>query len=437
MPSVRAFFRDRGAAVAIIFALSLVPVAGVAGIAVDYATARSAQRYLQGAVDAAALAAAASLGGPPGQLKKVAEDAFSTNMSAFPYGGEIGKPRVEVLSDRIEVSASVDVPTSLSGILGISQMNVVADAVASTASGQPLEIAFVIDITQSMGWNGSYDTARAEIESLLTELQSRMASGENVVATVVPFSDRVNVGPSRGASWISGGAPSDWQGCVEPRVEAETGFPYMESDASPATLGFAATKNDFGIYREHNVPGAFGLPIACQHEIIGPTTSAADIHTEMDTVIRAGTGRMDQGIAWAWRVLSPKWRGQWGRSGYPANYGDARKIMVFLGDGMSAAYHYEMGGSNGNPPPGEDFIGNTPSFLALEHIKEMCGRMKADGIEIFVLYLNGIPRSEPYLKACASDPDTMFSVSNTGALKQSFKDLGDALVAQGSVRLIR
>ncbi|MCP1337622.1 pilus assembly protein TadG-related protein [Futiania mangrovi] len=436
MPNVGAFLQDRGAAVAVIFALSLVPVAGVAGIALDYATARSAQRHLQAAVDAAALAGAARLGAPAGQVKKTAEDSFSTNMSAFPYAGEIKTPKVEVRSDRVEVSAAVDVPTSLSGILGISQMNVAADAIASTVSGQPLEIVFVVDVTQSMGWNGSFDTARTEIGNMLDGLQARMAGGDDIVMSFIPMSDRINVGTARGAAWLSAPAPGNWQGCVEPRVEAETGYPFMESARAPSELGFVPTPGQFSILRAAGIPQEMHTR-GCKTAIIGPTTSINDLRTAMNSIQKDGTGRIDQGIVWAWRMLSPAWRGEWGRSGYPANTGERRKIAVLIGDGHSHGYYYEMGGTNGNPPAGEPYLGNVPTFLALEHMQELCSRMKADGIEIFVLYLNGTERARPYMQACASDPNAMYSVSDTSGLEQAFQDIGSSLVAQGGPRLVR
>ena len=55
MLMISQFWKSRGGSVIPIFAISLIPVVGVVGVAVDFSRAASARSELQGALDASAL----------------------------------------------------------------------------------------------------------------------------------------------------------------------------------------------------------------------------------------------------------------------------------------------------------------------------------------------------------------------------------------------
>lgn len=441
MKTVKRFLSDRSAAVALLFGLSILPVMGLAGVAVDYATARDVQRYLQATVDSAALAGAAAIKEPKGQIRKIVAAAFDTNIAGVPFELTPENPRIEPTDSQVEVEATIEVPTTLSKLLGIDAMTVQARAVAGNASVDPLEIVFVLDITESMGFNGSYEKARTEMEKMLDALQKLAARGDDILMSLVPYSDRVNVGAARATNWISGAPPADFQGCLNPRRESAVGFPHMESDASPMDEPFIATQpKNFGIFR--TLRGWHWATAGClDTPIVGPTTDPKDIRTAMQQAKKGGTGRFDQGIAWAWRMLSPNWTGEWGRPGYPSAYGDKRKVVALLLDGKSEAYYWEMGGMGHPwwgplPPWGETYVNNSPTAYAMKHVEEMCKRMKDAGIEIHVFYINGDSRAQPYFKRCASNSETMYSANNMQSLTKAFEDMKTSLLGSSGPRLI-
>ncbi|MCP1337621.1 Tad domain-containing protein [Futiania mangrovi] len=436
MKSVRSFLSDSNAAVALLFGVALLPVMGLAGVAVDYATARDVQRYLQATVDSAALAGAAAIKEPEGQIKKIVKDSFGTNVAGIPFELTPSNPKIVPTGSQVEVEASVAVPTTLSKLLGINEMSVSARAVAGNAGVDPVEIVFVIDITESMGFNGAWEKARTEMDKMLDEIKKAAEDGDDVIMGLVPFSDRVNVGVARAENWITGKAPKDFQGCLEPRVESEIDFPHMESAASPSDIVFTpTTPKNFGIFR--TVRGWNWATAGClDSPIVGPTTDVKDLRTAFQKIKKGGTGRAEQGLLWAWRMLSPDWAGQWGMANFPAAKGEKRKVVGLIVDGRSEGYYWEMGGSKGNPPAGEKYVNNSPTAYAMKHFQEICKRMKGDGVEIHVFYVNGEARGKDYYKACASDENTMYSADNMQSLTDAFSSMKLSLSGGSGPRLV-
>src|SRR4051794_1779304 len=100
-PMFRIFARDRQGAVAMMFALALVPLLLVSGAAIEYSRSTRVQADLQSAVDGAALAAGRSvLDESRRDLAKLARDAFD---AAFRRDGGIAVTRFKVTqsSDRL------------------------------------------------------------------------------------------------------------------------------------------------------------------------------------------------------------------------------------------------------------------------------------------------------------------------------------------------
>ena len=155
-PTLRSFGSETKGAVALIFGLSLLPLALGAGVALDYARASNARTQLLVAADAAALAAVtpSAMSLPPGQARALALDAFNARAAALRIPASV-TPRVTVNEGGDQRTATVsfqaDVETSLLRVAGRSTIRVAEDATAS--SNVPLYVDFhlLLDNTPSMG----------------------------------------------------------------------------------------------------------------------------------------------------------------------------------------------------------------------------------------------------------------------------------------------
>lgn len=203
VPSLR---REEGQSLVIV-TICLVALLGAAGLVIDVARLYSAQRHLQIATDAAALAAAADL--PNGTTATTTACSYSatdkpagtcngaglgTNGDNLVAGltGVKTTTQLECLSsasagiscvnapgcnstlgypprgspsnlgcNAIKVTETASLPTTFLGVLGISNMSVKASSTASMAGGvpQPLDIEMAIDSTASMGTSDSCGTS--------------------------------------------------------------------------------------------------------------------------------------------------------------------------------------------------------------------------------------------------------------------------------------
>lgn len=171
-----------------------------------------------------------------------------------------------------------------------------------------------------------------------------------------------------------------------------------------------------------------GYPHCASVPITGPTSNVASISGSLFQFSQIGTGRFEESMAWAWRLLSPKWQGLWGPKDYPAPASaNRRKIVVYLSDGRSSAYTYEMDRR-------DDLGRGVPSSVALEHLVEICREMKLGGIEIYMYQLEGGEAVTPYFKECASSDDHYVFINDDNEFATAFAALE---TKTQDIRLIR
>ena len=205
---LRAFGRHKGANVAMMFALSLLPLAIAAGAGLDFANAMMVRDDMADALDAAALALGAQNNLSSTDANTLAQKVFNAN-----YKGP-GSPTVtpHINGQQVSVSASDSVATTLLSLVGKPYIDVSVNA--RVVWGQTkLWVALVLDNTGSMSQTDSTGTSKMTAlkdasHSLLTTLQGVAGNAGDVQAAIVPFARDIRVGTSNvNASWIDW---SDW-----------------------------------------------------------------------------------------------------------------------------------------------------------------------------------------------------------------------------------
>jgi Flp pilus assembly protein TadG len=427
MYQFRNFARNQSGATAIVFGLALVPVVGAAGIAVDYSRAGEARQALQNAVDSAALAAVVDRSrGRQTDIQSlvgaaVTKIAHLDNLKVTGRWSDDGR--------NLEVTASGQVRTVIGQLSGTSiEIATTGEATLSGGgSSEPNEFVFAFDTTASMTINGCFSCAVATLTQTLQSLRLSSAPG-SFSAAFIPFSDRVRIGTSRG-SWLSGPVPAGWNGCVEPREEKIGANIHGLTDRTPSQLGFRPTAPGQFISNLGSIyPG--GAPFCPSQTMLPPGTPIGDIERAMTSMTTGGTGRYDEAMAWAWRLVSPQWQGAFGSPGLPAAKGKGKKTVVVLTDGYTEAYRHEVGG-----PAGNIFGNNLGSRAGFENFVRVCDAMRAQGVEVHVIFTRtGNSSFEPFGRACAAQPDRFHVVGDAPALASVFKRFG---LSTGTARLIR
>ena len=246
---LRRFPADRGGSVAIIFALSLIPLLGLVGAAIDYSRATVEREKIQRALDATVLAVNRQIGKMElDDLETYAQNMLDANLQGA--SASIDGLEIDANTRMVLMSASTGVDTSFLKLLNIDVIDVGATAQSVTGSSS-IEIALVLDNSGSMA-GSRISTLRRASQDLVRTLFGTDPVSETVSIALVPFAGTVNVGAEYdNATWMDRNALSpihqgmfvspvnrfdlyddmrntNWKGCVEVRPE-----PYHATDDAP------------------------------------------------------------------------------------------------------------------------------------------------------------------------------------------------------------
>jgi Flp pilus assembly protein TadG len=153
------FLKDQSGNMAVVVALSALPLMMAGGAAVDYGNWISVQARLQAATDAAALAAGREANLGEEELRRVATDYF---MSNFGTPRNSGTPNMTMTLDgagKVRIDANVTVDNYLLKTIGKQSQYITASAeVSKEATG--LEVVLVFDNTGSMASQSRLSTLK-------------------------------------------------------------------------------------------------------------------------------------------------------------------------------------------------------------------------------------------------------------------------------------
>ena len=443
---IRSFLRDQRGVAGPIIALAFTSIIASVGASVDYARAQMAQAKLSDTLDSAALAAGSIVNAQPTQIEAMANNYFNVN---FPQGymDATIAPLQFVSNDPNQppiITASATIPTIFMGIVGINTMTVAAHTeVARASSG--LELVLAMDNTGSMA--GSKLTS---LKNSATELVNILFGSSNAVKDdlwigLVPFSQAVNIGKTN-TSWLDtttfNWGPTSWGGCVD----AQAGS--LDQGDTPPTNAANRLRAYFWPSDTNNkwitstnplkyakITSSIGPNKYCPQVVTPMTNQKTAILSGINSMVANGNTHVNLGADWAWRMLSPKWRGLWGgtmnANDLPLDYGtkNMQKVMILLTDGQNTmsnstrtAYWYLS----------DNKLGTTNSSKSVDELDKrtlaVCNAMKAKGIIIYTILYDLIDRDiENLYKACATKPDYFFSSPNSATLQSAFQAIGDSL----------
>jgi len=217
---LRVFARAKTGNVAMMFGLSLLPLALAAGAGLDYAQAMMVRASMMDALDAAALAVGSSVNDKSVDPNTLAQQVFDAN-----YKGP-GHPKVtpSLNGQSVKVTGNDSVATTILALAGKPSIDISATSIVVWGQTK-MWVSLVLDNTGSMTQTDSTGLSKIAAlkdasHQLLAKLQAAAASAApgDVQVAIVPFAKDVNVktqndGTSNlSASWIDW---TDWEGPVK------------------------------------------------------------------------------------------------------------------------------------------------------------------------------------------------------------------------------
>ncbi|MEM9842934.1 MAG: TadE/TadG family type IV pilus assembly protein [Pseudomonadota bacterium] len=395
---VRPFTGESRGNVAVSMALATVPILLAVGFAVDTKRQIDTKAFVQQAVDAAAIAGVRSWREASGDMaivNEAVEAAFEANIRTT-YSDVICEDpttfdtrNADGSLSRIEVSARCTVPTMLAGALNDIESMEVNVAAAAEPMVRRLEIAMVLDLSNSME-NEPLEALKAGANLLIDKVIEDPDSSD-VRVGLVPYGTGVDAGTFGRAAVGQRGEQSRF--CVAERTGPEA-FTDAEPDpADPATLISPAHANHTDL-----------CPSAGR---VVPLTSDRDaLKTEIDALEVDGVTAGQVGIAWGWYLISGRWESFWPEESIPRPYSTRNnlKVLVIMTDGV---FNHQL---NAQPE-------------APDQAQALCREIKDRGVLVFAIAFDAAPNAEALMRECASGGSFYFDAANTDELIAAYAQI--------------
>ena len=187
----RLYCLNLSGAIAIMFALMAPVVIGAGGFAIDYAQAYLVQQRLAQAIDAAALAGAAS-SSSEAEIEAKIKAFFNKNYPPDKVGFTLD-PVVTFDGNDVHVKGEAYYETSFIKILGIDEIEIeVKTTVARLVQG--IEVVLVLDNTGSMSTNNNIKSLKKASTNFINIMFDNTTEDNYVRIGMVPYSNAVRVG---------------------------------------------------------------------------------------------------------------------------------------------------------------------------------------------------------------------------------------------------
>lgn len=489
--TLKRFARDTAGVTAMLFGLTLIPMMGFVGGAIDFANAYQVRTKLQNALDAATLAAGREidLGASEGEATTAANRVLQSNLGDnFPSGATIN---FNYSGKTVTATGSINVDTYILGVVGVDNLAVDVTSTVNI-SGGTIELALVLDNSGSMRGSKLSDLKEAARNLSQTLFQADRTS-DGVKIAVVPFAAAVNVGSGNAnAPWMDTTGQSSihfenftpnitrfqaydmlrntrWAGCVEVRPS-----PHDTTDSPPSggdalfVPTFAPDEPDGSWSYNNNYinddGGSCGRPrrgetdvqaqektckynrarpsvarpgpnYMCDPRAIQPLTQTqSQVISSINNMQADGMTNILEGVMWGWRALSPSEPFTEGRD-YSVT--DNRKFMIVMTDGANT----HTGRNNQNMSRYSAFgyakngrlrapTSSTSRLVDSMNTKtlEGCTNAKASNITIFTIAFDVNDQDTiDMLRACASGNSRAFTISNGSALIAVFEAIANEL----------
>lgn len=412
------FLKDRKGGVAPLLAITIIPIVGVVGAAVDYGRASSVRTAMQAALDSTALMLSKEAQGlTSGQLEQKATAYFkvlfhrpeATNVQVTQ---QLSSPQQG--SFNLKVAGSATINTVFWQVIGYGQVNIAATGEVVWGM-KKLNLALALDNTGSMGSSGKMTALKEAAHNLLNTLQKAEKTPGDVLVSIIPFAVDVNVGTNNvGADWIDweewearNGTCSKssyhskssctsnngtwtphnhsvWNGCVMDRDQNN------DVNATPTGEG-AAVK-----YRAHQAS-------ACPAAMMPLSSNWKNLNDKIDAMTPAGNTNVTIGLQMAWQTLAPV-----APFNAPASAPDLDKVIIVLTDGQNTENRWSS---------------STSSIDA--RTQKVCDNAKAANIKIYTVRV--IDGNATLIKNCATKPDMYFNVQQASQLNNVFSSIAQNL----------
>lgn len=444
------------------------------GVAIDIAGALKSKQELQGMLDMGLLAAATNTENAKnyGQNKKIDWSSITHNyMISNGYSASNPAPIVNVNGNFLTANLAHQYETSFGGFLGVDQMNINIGSQVTLKGTSAVQIALVLDNTDSMNPNGKMTALKDGARALVNAVED---GGSQSKIALVPFAKYVRLNTSyAGSPWLetpqeydtprtweqathSGGTchledqvfnvdgvevtretsvctgqtttyetmhmivESRWEGCVGIRDQPLDTLDGNYTTRIPGLLN-RIPKELTGLYID--------VEAWCPYEIIPLTNDYNSLKNHIGELYGTNKTYLPMGLTWGQRVLSPVAPFD---EATPSE--DIKNIMVIMSDGDNTAEIRDTAETNAEyqAPPyiyeakDDEDVPNANTMTA-----RLCSQIKAQGTEIYTIAFQiSDPETKTLLQNCASSTSHSYDAGSNASLVAAFETIAESLESE-------
>jgi uncharacterized protein YegL len=400
-------------------ALTLVPLMGAVGVAVDYSQASATKTAFQAALDSTAL-----------MLSKSAATQTDTQLQADAttyFAALFNRPNTSNVAisatysstggSTVALEATATVQTNFLSILGYSSLPISATS-TSTWGNSRLRVALVLDNTGSMSSSNKMTALKTASQNLLTQLKAAAVNAEDVYVSIVPFNKDVNVGTSNvSASWLRWDLWEDANGsCSSSRYTTQSD---CASHNKTWTTANHSTWNGCVTDRDQNFDTTNDAPLAgstlypteqydsCPTQLMGLSNDWTALNDKITAMQPNGNTNQAIGLQMGWQSLTAS---PFTIPAKDPNY-TYQDVIILLTDGLNT----------------EDRWYTSASSIDTRQ-QTTCDNIKTAGIKIYAVQVNTDKEAtSTLLQNCASDSSKFFLLTSSTQIVTTFAQIGTAL----------
>lgn len=285
------FVEARQGNIAVLFAIALVPILAMVGMAVDYTRANAARSSIQTALDTTALMISKDVSANPNLSPDDIQTLAKKYFAALYHNTDA--PNVTVSATFSANAGTVGSTISIDGlgamrtdfmkVVNIPQIDIAASTKTAWGNAR-MRVAMVLDNTGSMSDDGKMPAMQTAAKNLIDQLSKLSKTPGDVYISIIPFAKDVNVDPANylapwlrwteweaepsildttriipGTSSTKGTKPSNWAsitgGSACPFTNSTYGFVCMDRPATIPGATKTSTIPSTGTYAGLICPG--------------------------------------------------------------------------------------------------------------------------------------------------------------------------------------
>jgi Flp pilus assembly protein TadG len=406
---VKNFGASQKGSIAVMYAVSAIPIFVAAGSAIDYIRYLANVTELQAALDSAALAAASTPEASDAERLALAEATFVRNLEGGDLAGSAIVRSFDIQDETVVAAADMDMATSLMQFANIDSMKLSVGTEISVPESKNAEIALVLDysgsMSESIAGGVKYVAMKNAAKDLISDLEA--ANPDKVKFALVPFSHHVY--GTFDKAYIRGQSGSGtWTGCTQDRK-----YPYNLTDATPT----ADNNTKWGQPQApvHASSGCSGY--VSNNLVMKPLSNDFTyLKSRLDMMTPYAWTHIALGVEFGFHMLSDNAPFT---EGVSYDDDETQKFMVVLTDGYQTEPAFGPG-STRTVAQGE------------ANLEALCTNAKAKGITmITIAYDLDDTATRNRLKNCSTDPDKNFFIAtDTAAVASAFDNIKSVITAQ-------